>query len=163
MYIHRRRPESRGGPNHHRGNTSFHTKNEKQQIARTWRHTGWVFKLLGNGGLELVSDILNNCWEKEIMPDEMELAKLSYYTKRKIWKTLQTTDQYRFWTPYTSYMPLFCKNAWQLDSTTKSSKHNTVSGKREAQHSTAQHSHYSLHEDSKTRQKQQGINCSSSS
>ena len=29
-------------------------------------------KLLDDKGLELVCNILRNCWEKEIMPDEME-------------------------------------------------------------------------------------------
>ena len=34
------------------------------------------FKLLDDDGLELIRNILNNCWENEIMPDEMELAEL---------------------------------------------------------------------------------------
>jgi hypothetical protein len=33
-------------------------------------------KLLDDDGLELIRNILNNCWENEIMPDEMELAEL---------------------------------------------------------------------------------------
>ena len=34
------------------------------------------FKYLDEHGLNIVLDILNDCWEKEIMPSELELAEL---------------------------------------------------------------------------------------
>ena len=34
------------------------------------------YKLLDEAGLELVLDILNDCWTNETMPEEMELAEL---------------------------------------------------------------------------------------
>ena len=35
-----------------------------------------LLKLLDDEGLNIIEDILNNCWGKEIMPDEMERAEL---------------------------------------------------------------------------------------
>ena len=41
-----------------------------------------LLKLMDDGGLELIGDILNNCWEDANMPDEMEFVELVTLYKR---------------------------------------------------------------------------------
>ena len=40
------------------------------------------YELLGRECLEILYDILNDCWREEIMPDELELAELKTLYKK---------------------------------------------------------------------------------
>ena len=52
------------------------------------------FKYMNDECLEIVLEVLNDCWKKEIMPSELELAELvTLYEKKETSKTLQTTDR----------------------------------------------------------------------
>ena len=66
-------------------------------------------KLRDDEGLEIIQDILNKCWDNEIMPDEMELAELVTLYKKGVWKTRRTADQYRYLTQSINFTPLSYK------------------------------------------------------
>ena len=75
-------------------------------------HSNLFVKWLNDAALQPILDILNECWEADIMPSSLESVDVVTLYKKGNVEDPQHIDQSHYYRPYTKYMQAFYKQGY---------------------------------------------------